>query len=157
MYRSILHPFILKVCYLKGVNGRKDLRNLSAASRGESAPVPVPFERIFESLPHLALILSPELMIRGVSDAYLEATLSEREKIVSRYVFDVFPDNLYTPQASSVNNLKASLEQVIRTKKAHQMPIQHYDVPDPKAPGQFAERYWSPFAYPENTFGREII
>jgi signal transduction histidine kinase len=94
------------------------------------------------------LILSPELIIQGVSDAYLKATLSERKKIIGRYVFDVFPDNPYTPQANSVRNLKASLEQVIQTKKPHQMPIQHYDVPDPKSPGQFAERHWSPLNLP---------
>jgi PAS domain S-box-containing protein len=67
---------------------------------------------------------------------------------VGRYVFDVFPDNPLAPQANGVRNLKASLQQVLQTKAPHQMALQHYDVPDPKAPGQFVERYWSPLNTP---------
>ncbi len=124
------------------------LGHSSAAPARESAGGALPFGKIFETLPHNALILSPEWIIRAVSDAYLEVTFTEREQIVGRYVFDVFPDNPLAPQANAVRNLQASLQQVLRTKEPHQMALQHYDVPDPKAPGQFVERYWSPLNTP---------
>ncbi len=108
----------------------------------------MPFQQIFEILPHNLLLLSPQFIIQAASDAYLEATLTDREAIVGRYVFEVFPDNPLAEQANAVHNLKVSLERVLETKKPHQMSVQHYDVPDPKAPGQFVERYWSPLNTP---------
>jgi PAS domain-containing protein len=123
------------------------LGHSSDAPGSESAGA-LPFGKIFETLPHNALILSPEWIIRAVSDAYLEATFTEREQIVGRYVFEVFPDNPLAPEAHAVQNLKASLEQVLRTKAPHQMALQHYDVPNPKEWGLFVERYWSPLNTP---------
>ncbi len=124
------------------------LGDSSTAFGGELAGGALPFKKIFETLPHNLLLLSPQFYIRAVSDAYLEATLTQRETIVGRYVFEVFPDNPFAPNANAVHNLKASLERVLETKKPHQMSLQHYDVPDPKAPGQFVERYWSPLNTP---------
>lgn len=100
--------------------------------------------KIFESLPGLYLILSPDFFIRGATNAYLEATLTTREEIIGKNVFDVFPDNPNAPEAKGVANLYASFKQVLSSRKPHTMPIQHYDVPDPKNKGSFVERYWSP-------------
>jgi PAS domain-containing protein len=124
------------------------LHDLSAASQSGSTAGAFSFGKIFESLPHLALVLSPQFIIKAVSEAYLAATLTKRETITGRYVFDVFPDNPGAPNANAVRNLKASLEQALRTGKPHQMPVQHYDVPDPEHPGEFVERYWSPLNIP---------
>jgi len=93
-------------------------------------------------------VLSPQLVIQAVSEAYLEATLTRRDQIVGRYVFDVFPDNPRALHANAVRNLKASLEAVLSTKEPHQMPLQRYDVPNPGEPGEFVERYWSPLNTP---------
>jgi PAS domain S-box-containing protein len=122
--------------------------NPSAASGEGSAAGALSFGKIFESLPHLALVLSPHLIIQAVSEAYLEATLTEREQIVGKYVFEVFPDNPGALHANAVGNLKASLEEVLHTRKPHQMSLQRYDVPNPGEPGQFVERYWSPLNTP---------
>ena len=124
------------------------LGDSSAAFGGELAAGSALFEKIFEALPHNLLLLSPQFYILAVSDAYLESTLTQRQAIVGRYVFEVFPDNPYAPTANAVHNLKASLERVLETKQPHQMSLQHYDVPHPEAPGQFVERYWSPLNTP---------
>ena len=50
------------------------------------------FKKLFESSPGLYLVLLPDLHISAVTDAYLESTLTRREQIVGRYIFDVFPD-----------------------------------------------------------------
>ena len=76
--------------------------------------VPPDFRRIFESLPGCYLILSPDLQIIAVSDAYLRATLTKREQLLGRALFDAFPDNPDDPGATGVANLKASLETVLR-------------------------------------------
>ncbi|MBX7185791.1 MAG: CHASE3 domain-containing protein [Vicinamibacteria bacterium] len=104
------------------------------------------FRALFESLPGLYLVLLPDLTIVAVSDAYLTATLTERDRIIGRRLFEVFPDNPADPGASGVSNLKASLDRVIETRAADTMPIQKYDIAGPD--GTFEERYWSPINSP---------
>ncbi|HSH94140.1 MAG TPA: CHASE3 domain-containing protein, partial [Roseimicrobium sp.] len=101
---------------------------------------------LFESLPGLYLVLSPDLRILAVSDAYLQATMTRREDIVGRGLFEVFPDNPDDPKADGVSNLRSSLDRVRRTGTAHTMAIQKYDVRRPD--GIFEERYWSPVNSP---------
>ncbi|UOR06359.1 PAS domain-containing protein [Hymenobacter aerilatus] len=95
-----------------------------------------------ETVPDSYLIVSPELMILTVSNAYLANTRTQREQLVGQYIFDAFPDNPATPEANAVRNLRASLEQVLATGRPHQIALQHYDVPDRGKPGYFLERHW---------------
>jgi signal transduction histidine kinase len=99
---------------------------------------------VFHALPGAYLLLSPNLLIEAVSDGYLAATLTQRHNLLGRFIFEVFPDNALAPEAHAVHNLRASLQQVLATGQPHQMAPQHYDVPDPDAPGQFVERHWRP-------------
>ncbi len=115
----------------------------------QSAILPEAVLKAFETVPDLYLILSPDLIILTASDAYLKATLTTRETIRGKYLFEAFPDNPATPAARATGNLHASLRQVISTKEPHQMALQHYDVPLPSATGRgFAEKYWLPLKYP---------
>src|SRR5690349_2106584 len=104
------------------------------------------FRRLFESAPGLYLILTPDLTIIAVSDAYLAATMTEREAIMGRGLFEVFPDNPDDPAADGVSNLRASLNSVLRTRKPHTMAVQKYDIRRPD--GSFEVRYWSPLNKP---------
>jgi len=99
---------------------------------------------VFNALPGANLLLSPEWVIVAASDDYLAATLTKRAVIVGQYIFDAFPDNPQAPEANAVANVRASLTQVLSTKRPHEMAQQHYDVPDPARPGQFVERHWQP-------------
>jgi PAS domain S-box-containing protein len=103
------------------------------------------FRKIFESSPGAYLILSPDFQIVAVSDAYLSATMTKREEIVGRGLFEVFPDNPDDPNADGVKNLTYSLNEVLRTKKPHTMAVQKYDIPKPHDKGGgFEVRYWRP-------------
>jgi len=104
------------------------------------------FRALFESLPGLYLVLRPDLSIAAVSDAYLEATMTRREEILGRGLFEVFPDNPDDVAATGVSNLRASLGRVTRNRVADTMAIQKYDVRQPD--GAFVERYWSPVNSP---------
>lgn len=109
------------------------------------------FQLLFESAPGLFLILRPDsdFTILGASDAYLRATLTQREKIVGRGLFEVFPDNPDDSQATGTNNLRDSLQRVLATKSADAMAVQKYDIRRPSsAGGGFEERFWSPINSP---------
>jgi PAS domain S-box-containing protein len=104
------------------------------------------FQSIFEAVPGLYLILSPELTIVAVSDAYLQATMTKRKEIIGRNLFDVFPDNPEDTTADGVSNLNASLQTVLSHKTVHVMPIQKYDIRRPD--GTFELKFWSPMNKP---------
>lgn len=104
---------------------------------------------LLAAVPNPYLILAPDFTIVAVSDSYLRETLTRREDILGRHIFEVFPDNPDDPQAHAVANLRASLEAVLRSRKAHAMRIQKYDVPRPvELGGGFEERYWLPLNIP---------
>ncbi len=103
-------------------------------------------QSLFESLPGLYLVLTPEFKIVAVSDAYLEATMTERAKIIGQGLFEVFPDNPDEPAATGEINLRASLNRVLEQRVPHTMAIQKYDIRRPD--GVFEERYWSPINSP---------
>lgn len=99
---------------------------------------------LFESLPGLYMVLTPELHIATVSNEYAHATKIERAQVVGRHLFEVFPDNPDDKTASGVNNLKASLQRVLASHEPDWMPLQKYDIRRPASEGGgFEERYWS--------------
>jgi signal transduction histidine kinase/DNA-binding response OmpR family regulator len=112
-------------------------------------PHPIDFRLLFESAQGLYLVLTPGFAIIAVSDAYLRATMTERDQILGRNIFEVFPDNPDDPNATGVRKLRASLESVLRTHKADTMAVQKYDIRRPESGGgEFEERYWSPVNSP---------
>src|SRR4051812_22479559 len=103
------------------------------------------FHKLFEAAPGLYLVLDPDLRIVAASDAYLEATMTRREEILGRGIFEVFPDNPDDPEATGVTNLSASLDRVRRLRAPDTMSVQKYDIRRPDVEGGgFEERHWSP-------------
>ena len=88
-------------------------------------------------------------MIVGASDAYLAATMTTREEIVGRGIFEVFPDNPDDTTASGVGNLRESLERVLTQEVPDTMAVQQYDIRRPESDGGgFEARWWSPINSP---------
>ncbi len=107
------------------------------------------FRALFESTPGSYLVLDPDLVIVGVSDAYLRDTMTTRDAIVGGRLFEVFPDNPDDPGADGVSNLRGSLDRVRRDLVADTMAVQKYDIRRPGTGGEvFEVRYWSPVNVP---------
>jgi signal transduction histidine kinase len=108
------------------------------------------YELLFNAIPGNYLVLlpdAPHYTIAGVSDAYAKVTMTVREQMLGKGLFEVFPDNPNDPTATGVRNLTASLQHVIHYHEPNKMPIQKYDIPYPDGHG-FEERYWSPLNSP---------
>jgi signal transduction histidine kinase len=107
------------------------------------------FRRLFEAAPGAYLVLDPNFKIVAVSDSYLAATMTVRDRIVGRDLFEVFPDNPDDPHATGTRNLRFSLETVLATRAPHTMTVQKYDIQRPESEGGgFEERYWKPVNTP---------
>src|SRR5512139_2732279 len=109
-----------------------------------SAPDGTPdFRVLFEASPALLMVLAPDpqFTILGATDAYLRATLTRRESMVGRPLFEVFPDNPNDPDANGTASLRASLLRVIRDGVTDTMAVQKYDIRRPQSEGGgFEER-----------------
>jgi signal transduction histidine kinase len=102
---------------------------------------PLDYRRLFEASPGLYALLRPDLTIAAASDAYLRATMTRREDILDRPLFEVFPENPDQPGPSAMLNASASLERVLRTGLPDVLPTQRYDIRRPD--GTFEQRYWT--------------
>ena len=110
---------------------------------------PPNFQEFFEATPGLYLILDPELHIVAANDAYCRATMTMREAILGRSVFEVFPDNPADPTPQGVRRLRDSLEHVLTYRRPDAMGVQKYDIRRPESEGgDFEERYWNPVNCP---------
>jgi signal transduction histidine kinase len=85
----------------------------------------------------------------AVSDAYLQATMTEHATIMGQTLFAVFPDDPAEPWADGVRNLRASLDRVTAHARADVMAVQRYPIARPASEGGgFEERWWSPINSP---------
>lgn len=104
------------------------------------------------------LVLKPDFTIIAVSNVYLAATMTNREDIAGRSLFDVFPDNPEDLGAKATENLRASLNRVLATRKPDVMELQKYDIRRPKSEGgEFEARWWSPVNSPVLDHKGEIL
>ncbi|WP_291516367.1 ATP-binding protein [Bdellovibrio sp. ArHS] len=104
------------------------------------------FRALFEGIPGLYLILSPDFHMVAMSDAYAQSTFLERDKVLGKYMFDVFPENPQDSAATGKDNVRSSLQQVVDTLQPSTMAVQKYDIRRPD--GVYEERYWSPINVP---------
>ena len=108
----------------------------------------IPYQQLFESLPGMYLIITPDLKIAAVNDLYLKETYKQREELVGRFTYEVFPQD---PQAIRLNpelDITGSFRKVLTTGKAQTMSILSYPLPDPENPANTLERYWQIYNSP---------
>ena len=101
---------------------------------------------LVRAVPGANLILDLDLVIVEASDEYLRATMTTREGLIGRALFEVFPDNPGDTGADGVRNLRSSLDLVRQSGERHVMAVQRYDVRQPS--GDFEVRYWDPTNIP---------
>src|SRR4029077_1741388 len=94
-----------------------DARRSRVADQSASARAlaQLDYERIFDCAPALLLVLRPDAVftIADASDAYLRAMHAQREAIVGRALFDVFPDDPNEAGAIGARVLRPSLAKVL--------------------------------------------
>jgi two-component system, sensor histidine kinase len=104
---------------------------------------PVDFKAVFEQSACRQLLLDTSLTIVAATDAYLKVTMTTREAIIGRYLFEVFPDNPDWGHADGVPRVRQSLFKVMKSRMPYEMPIDRYDIPQPASEGGgFEERHW---------------
>ncbi|KAB8165821.1 SpoIIE family protein phosphatase [Streptomyces sp. 3MP-14] len=103
----------------------------------------IDYAAVYRAYPSAVALLTPELRYVEANEAYLKVAGRQREDLLGRRFWEVFPDNPEDDQASGTTNLRRSLERVAATGERDPMAIQRYDVESEEESGEFTERYWS--------------
>ncbi|MCJ8165495.1 PAS domain-containing protein [Pontibacter sp. E15-1] len=103
-------------------------------------PIALDFKNLFQLLPGLYIILSPELIVLAASDQYLKVTQSTRAQLVGRNLFDSFPENPDAHELKSRASVEASLQHVLTHREPHELRAQRYDLISQD--GSYESRYW---------------
>ena len=101
-------------------------------------PQSIDFEALFGASPNPYVVLAPDLTIVTMNDAYLKATMRERDDLVGKPMFEAFPSD---PESESHKALHQSLERVLQSGERDEIALIRYDIPLPS--GGYDERYWS--------------
>jgi PAS domain S-box-containing protein len=103
---------------------------------------------LFAALPgnYVLLAADADFTMVAVTDERLAATMTRREDTLGRPLFELFPGNAQDPEDDGVENLRASLERVLRTRSPDRMSVQRYDIRTSE--GDFEEHYWRPINWP---------
>ena len=110
---------------------------------------PLDFEAIFSATASAYLMLDTRLIIVGVNDTYLRATMRSREDLLGRHVFDAFPPNPSDPLDSGVPRLQQSFERVLETNATDHVGVFRFDIPTGhELNNSFETRYWNPVNSP---------
>ena len=126
---------------------RTELLAREQAARREADVASGYYRSLFEHAPGCYLVLTADdYQIAGVSEAYLQATMTTRDQLRGQRLFDVFPDPPDEPNADGVATLRASLDRVRQSGQSDVMAVQRYPVRHPD--GRWEERFWSPVNTP---------
>lgn len=98
----------------------------------------IDFAALFTTSPNPYVVLDPELRIVEMNDAYLRATMREREDIIGRPMFEAFPSD---PLSESYRLLRSSLVRVFETGQRDELALIRYDIRNPD--GGMDVRLWS--------------
>lgn len=100
---------------------------------------PIDYAAFFRRAPNPDIVLDPELRIIDMNEAYLAVTMSRREAIVGRNLFEAFP-NERTVNDPSVALVRDPLLKALNEGKVDHLAVVEYQIESPAGP---ETRVWS--------------
>ena len=99
----------------------------------------------FDASPNPYVLLTPDLRIAGVNQAYLDVTHSTRADIVGRPLFAAFDSGPGDGAPENVRQVQASLERARDARRRDHLPLVRFSMARRLDDGRevFEDRYWS--------------
>ena len=123
-------------------SGRAGSRLKELAKRGDLS---VDLASAFDASPNPYVLLTPDLRIAGVNQAYLDVTHSTRADIVGRPLFAAFDSGPGDGAPENVRQVQASLERARDARRRDHLPLVRFSMARRLDDGGevFEDRYWS--------------
>ncbi|MER6008940.1 ATP-binding protein [Nonomuraea angiospora] len=104
----------------------------------------VDYAAVFAAIPSPCLVMTLDLTIAAVNQAYADACGLQREELLGRYLFEPFPRNPADPdEIRALRKLQSSLCRVRATRQSDVMAPHKTAMPVSGSADVFEERYWS--------------
>ncbi|MFJ6023666.1 sensor histidine kinase [Brevundimonas sp. NPDC092305] len=99
----------------------------------------------FDASPNPYVLLTPDLRIAGLNQAYLDATASTRETTIGRDLFAAFNSGPGEDAPENVRQVKASLERARDTRQRDHLAMVRFSIARAQTDGAtaFEDRVWS--------------
>lgn len=110
-----------------------------------SGDLAVELAAAFDASPNPYVLLSPDLRIVGMNQAYLDTTHSTREAIIGRPLFGAFDSGPAEDATENVRQVRQSMEKALATRAPDHLAVVKYSIPRilPNGEQVFEDRYWS--------------
>lgn len=100
----------------------------------------VDYKSVFETVPGLFLVLTPDLIIVAASNAFLETTLTERNALIGRGLLEAFPGE------PGGDHARSSVNYVLQHGRPNKMKAGKYYIPGKD--GTFTKKHWEALNVP---------
>ncbi|HEX5262322.1 MAG TPA: HWE histidine kinase domain-containing protein [Phenylobacterium sp.] len=113
-------------------------------ARESTRPFVPEFRAVFEAAPRPLLLIiadAPKYTMVAANPAHASAFGTTPEALVGLGVLEVLPVAAGPEVARFADSVRLSFEEVLRTRRQHQMPVNRYPVT--QGDGQVVERFWA--------------
>lgn len=111
----------------------------------KSGALAIDLARAFDASPNPYVLLTPDLRIAGVNQAYLDVTHRSRDEIIDRPLFAPFDSGPGEEAPENVRQVKASLEKARDTRARDHLAMVKFAIATQDGSGReiFQDRFWS--------------
>ncbi|CAN5158466.1 hypothetical protein BH09PSE1_BH09PSE1_15080 [soil metagenome] len=111
----------------------------------KSGDLAVDLATAFDASPNPYVLLTPDLRIAGMNQAYLDVVHSRREDIIGQPIFGHFDSGPGEEAPENVRQVRASMEKAIASRGRDHLAVVRYSIPRTLDNGEqlFEDRYWS--------------
>ncbi len=100
------------------------------------------YHELFTQSSALKVAVDTDFNVLNVSDGFLHITQNERDNIVGKYIFDVFPEISNDIDENLVNTMRDSFNKVLSEKATYTSPVVRYQIPSHTTENGKEVRYW---------------
>ncbi|WP_158590354.1 sensor domain-containing protein [Noviherbaspirillum cavernae] len=102
------------------------------------------FHHVFNSAPVPAVVMTTDLIIADVNEAFLATTGRARDELLGVGLFTAFPPEPGEPEPSGAQRLLKSIQHVMETRQPDTMALQRYAISRSTPQGTvYEERFWT--------------